>query len=117
MSRDHTKLKVFDLADAAAHWVYDATASLPPEERFGLQSQLRRAAVSVPTNLVEGCARKTPRDYLHFVQIALGSASEVRYLLSFARRRGFIESDDLERRYGDVVRALQGLSRSIETEL
>src|SRR5438094_2304032 len=67
------------------------TKSFPSEERFGLQSQIRRGAVSVAANLVEGCARRSQRDYLHFVGIAIGSASEVRYLVQLSARLGFID--------------------------
>ena len=77
-----------------------------------LQSQLRRGAVSVAANLVEGSARSSERDYLHFIAIAIGSASEVRYLVELAGRLGFLDSSggaELARRYDRVVRALQGL--------
>ena len=117
MSRNHEKLKVFGLADDLVPAVYRVTRGFPAEERFGLQAQLRRAAVSVPTNIVEGAARRTTREYLHFLVIALGSASEVRYLLGLARRLGVLnefEPVDLEPRYGELARALDALVRSLE---
>ena len=87
------------------------------EERFGLQSQLRRGAVSVPTNIVEGCARRSTRDYTHFLVVALGSASEVRYLLGLAHRIGILAGElhvALEARYGELVRAMEKLIGALE---
>jgi len=92
--------------------VYRATRGFPVEERYGLQAQLRRAAVSVPTNIVEGCARNSERDYLHFVDMAIASASEVRYLLGLSARLGILQKADQEplvRRYDDLIRSVQKL--------
>ena len=114
MSRDPGKLLVFRLADELALLVYRLTQKLPPEERYGLQSQLRRAAVSIPTNLVEGCARQSLIEYIRFVNLAASSASEVRYLLRLARRLEFFSSEDLEARYDELVRGLQQLTNSLE---
>ena len=118
VSRDPHKLKVFGLADELVLETYQCTRGLPAEERFGLQSQIRRAAVSVPTNIVEGCARNSTRDYLHFMDVALASASEVRYLLGLSRRLRYMQPADaeaLESRYGELVRGLQKLLTALRT--
>jgi four helix bundle protein len=112
VSRDHRELKVFVLADQLVLEVYKLTGEFSSEERFGLRSQIRRAAVSVPTNLVEGCARRSTRDYLQFVTIALGSASEAQYLLDVSTRLGLLPPSPahaLTRRYYDLIRGLQRL--------
>jgi four helix bundle protein len=70
MSRDHKQLRVFILADELVVDVYAWTRQLPGDERYGLTAQLRKAAVSAPTNIVEGCARRTTRDYVHFLEIS-----------------------------------------------
>ena len=92
MSRDHKKLDTFHLADALAICVYRETVAFPPEERYGLRSQLRRAAVSVPSNIVEGSARRSENDYLRFLEIALSSACEADYLIDLSQRLSFLDS-------------------------
>ena len=114
--RDHTKLRAFDLADALALAVYTHTKSFPREEMFGLTSQLRRAAVSVASNIVEGCARNSESDYLRFLDMAYGSAREVEYQLSLAHRLGFLDDADHQKvasQTTETCKVLNGLIRSL----
>ncbi len=115
MSRNHEELEAFQLADALVVGIYKATASFPPEERYGLQSQIRRASVSVPTNLVEGSSRESTREYIRFVEIALGSAQELEYLLKLSiRLRMSISNISVElQQVNQLIRMLQGLLASL----
>ena len=100
--------------------LYDVAALLPRSEQYEMSSQLRRAAVSIPSNVAEGHARRVPRPYLNHVHIALGSLAEVVTCLVIAHRRGFISSERLEqeRRETDRVgQMLHGLARSLEGRL
>lgn len=80
MSRKHEDLEVFQLAHALVRRVYAASTGFPVAERFALQSQLRRAAVSVPTNIVEGAGRFSRAEFVQFLIIAAGSAADAQYL-------------------------------------
>jgi four helix bundle protein len=117
VSRDHTKLRVFKLADEIVLSVYRATRDFPADERYGLQSQVRRAAVSAATNIVEGCARRSTGEYLHFLNISLGSATEADYLLGLAARLGYLSPQQytpLKNCYRDLLRQLQNLLTTVE---
>jgi four helix bundle protein len=108
MSRDHRKLEVFHESDRLVLDVYRATSAMPVQERFGLQAQIRRAAVSVACNIVEGASRLTAAEYRRFLSIAHGSAREVEYLLSVSSRLQFVpvETEVLGKRYSGVQAAL-----------
>lgn len=82
------KLEVWKEGDRLAFEVYQVTKIFPKEEVYGLTSQLRRAALSVPTNIVEGYSRKGDKTLAHFVNISLASLAEVKYLLHFSNRLG-----------------------------
>jgi four helix bundle protein len=112
--RDHTTLKVFALADSLAIAVYHESRSFPESEKFGLQSQMRRAAVSVAANIVEGCARSSQAEYLRFIEIAYSSTRELEYEIGLSRRLGFLPSESaskVERLCTETGRALNGLLR------
>jgi len=89
--RDHNKLRAFQLADEVTVFIYKITIQFPREEIFGLTSQMRRAAVSVSSNIVEGSARESEREYLRFLEIAFGSLRELKYQFGLACRLGYIK--------------------------
>ena len=88
--RDHKKLRVFEQADVLVEIVYRESQRFPRGEEFGLRSQIRRAAISVVSNIVEGCARSSEAEYLRFLDIAYGSAKELEYQIGLCARLGFI---------------------------
>ena len=114
--RDHTKLRAFELADQLAICVYQATSGFPREGVFGLTAQLRRGAVSIASNIVEGCARSSEAEYLHFLDMAYGSAREVEYQIGLAHRLGFLPDpahEGLVARAIETAKVLGGLLRSL----
>ena len=117
--RDHTKLRAFELADQLAVCIYKETRSFPSEEMFGLTSQLRRAAVSIASNIVEGSARFSEAEYLHFLSTAYGSAREVEYQVGLACRLGFLAEPahrELSALSVETSKVLNGLLRSLRKQ-
>jgi four helix bundle protein len=117
MGRDYRKLDVFRLADEVVTDVYTATSRFPSEETFGMVRQIRRAAISVPCNIVEGCARRGTGEYLNFISIAAGSANETRYLLDVSCRLQMLDENRRDRlcnHYSELIAKLQALIRSLE---
>lgn len=116
MGRDHMKLTVFRKSDELVVLVYRLTRDFPADERYGLRSQLRRASLSIPTNIVEGCARDSRRDYIRFLDIALGSSAETEYLIHAAHRLGFLDdaaATDARNCALDVRRMLEKLIKAL----
>src|SRR5690606_33636454 len=92
--KDLRQLQVWIKAHEMVKEIYHLTSSFPKEETFGLSSQLRRAVVSIPTNIAEGGGRGSDADFKRFVQIAFGSASEVEYLMQLAFELSYITEKD-----------------------
>ncbi len=114
--RDHTKLRAFDLADELALAVYSATRDFPREEQFGLTSQLRRSAVSIASNIVEGSARDSLAEYVRFLGMAYASSRELQYQLTLARRLGYLgqqHAEKLESAATEAAKVLNGLLRAL----
>lgn len=114
--RDHTKLRAFELADEVTLMVYRVTRGFPKEEIYGLTSQMRRAAVSVPSNIVEGCARESQTEYLRFLEIAFGSLRELHYQFGLASRLGYASDPDLSEcslKIMEAEKVLNALVRSM----
>jgi len=114
--RDHTKLQAFQAADELALLVYRTTQSFPREEQFGLTAQMRRAAVSVASNIVEGCARQSEGDYIRFLDMAFGSLRELTYQASLAHRLGYVPNDafqSLDAQCTSASKLLAGLIRAL----
>jgi len=94
---NYKELRVWQKADELAVEIYRLTKAFPKDEIYGLTSQLRRAALSIPTNIVEGYARKGDKELARFVNISIGSLAEVEYLLDFSVRMKYLKDGEFER--------------------
>ena len=115
--RTHRDLDVWRGAIQLAQAVYELTRSYPKEEMFGLSAQMRRAAVSVASNIAEGAARQGQKEFVHFLYLALGSASELDTQLEISRTTGMTEEDglnELQALTERVAMMLQGLIRALK---
>ncbi len=113
--RPHRKLEVWKKSMALAREIYTATEAFPRSEIYGLSSQLRRSAVSVPSNLAGGAARRGSREFKQFINIAQGSLSELDTQLDLAHMLGFLDPAlhaKLMSEVTDISKMLYGLSKS-----
>lgn len=117
--RDYKDLQVWQKAMDLAKSVYQLTRTFPSEEKFGLIPQMRRAAVSVPSNLAEGQARNTTGEFIQFISHAQGSLAELDTQCRLASALGFCKPADLERiglQVSELQRMLKGLRRKLATD-
>jgi four helix bundle protein len=118
--KDYRDLIVWQKAMDLVESIYLHTRDFPKEEIYGLTSQLRRAAVSIPSNIAEGNARTTTRDFLHFLSIAYGSIKELETQILIAERLGYDGqklTPTLLNSTSEVARLLSGLSNSLKRKL
>ena len=102
-------------ADRLAHKGYDLTYKFPREELYCLTSQVRRALISVPSNIIEGYSRNRSKIFLHFLEISYASLAEAKYQLNFSCKRGYINTDEYMDFYNDAEEVSKMLWSSIDT--
>ena len=113
MLKTHKNLDVWKRSMNLVEMIYELTNSFPREEIYGLTNQIRRAAVSIPSNIAEGAARSGKKEFLKFLYISLGSLSEVETQLIIAKRLAYIKDYD-ENELTEVKRMLIGLINSLK---
>jgi len=117
--KNYRELRVWEKGHELSLAVYKATAGFPNEERYGLTSQIRRASVSVPANIAEGCGRGSDAELARFSQIAAGSASELEYHLLLANQLDLLHSREHERltkQVTEVKRMLTSFIKKLKAE-
>ena len=117
--QDYTKLKVWEKAHGLTIAIYRMSKSFPREEMYGLTSQIRRAAASIPMNLAEGCGRRGPADKARFFEIAYGSASETEYQILLSHDIGYLPDEAYRKLSEDateIKRMLAALIKKLRTE-
>src|SRR6185369_3590737 len=118
--RAHKKLAVWQEAVALATDVYSLTEAFPKSETYGIASQMRRAVVSVPSNIAEGAARHSSREFAQFLNIAGGSLSELDTQIEISSNLGYIATDikcELEKKVDSISKKLAGLINKIREEI
>lgn len=113
--REYKKIEAWKRSHRLVLGIYALTENFPSDEKYGIISQLRRAALSIPTNIAEGCGRSTERDLVRFMDIASGSASEVDYLLYLAMELKYIDQDKYAAAGGELIEIRKMISGYVKT--
>ncbi len=115
--KSYRDLEVWQLAMAFARQIYEVTGSFPGDERFGLINQMRRAAVSIPSNIAEGQARSSTAEFQRFIAIAMGSVAELETQVLLSQDLGFLNQDQQQQlmpKLDQIGKMLRGLYRSLD---
>ncbi len=113
--KDFHQLKVWEKSHQLALAIYKATKEFPKEELYGLTSQIRRASMSIPTNVAEGCGRYTDADFARFLQVAMGSACEAEYQLLLSHDLGFLCKEEYDKLSTDTTKVKRMLASLLKT--
>jgi four helix bundle protein len=112
--RTHKDLEAWKEAMALAKEIYELTRDFPKEETYGLVSQIRRAAVSIPSNLAEGAARNSNKEFIHYLYVSLGSLAELETQLLLSRDLGYAQNEEINERVERVRKLLLGLIKYLK---
>mgnify|MGYP002631713877 CR=1 FL=1 len=114
--RDYRKYKVWELGHEVTLSIYKCTSGFPEDERYGLNSQMRRAAYSIPSNICEGCGRESDNEFKRYLVISRGSASELEYFMILSKDLNYLEENiynELFDRINMIKRSLNNLINKI----
>ena len=117
--KTHKNLEVWKKSIDFVVSLYQATKSFPSEEKFGLSSQLQRAAVSIPSNIAEGAARNYPKEFIQFLYISLASSAEIETQLIISEKLEYIKTEEYEKLTSElntIAKMIQGLIKSIKNK-
>lgn len=112
----HKRLDVWQVSIEFVTDIYQLVRQFPNEEKYGLSDQLRRASVSIPSNIAEGAARQSNKEFLQFLYVALGSCAEVETQLVIARNLNFSDTQILIEKNDRIKRMIQGLIKKRKSE-
>ncbi len=114
-------LRIYEESYKGAKEIYEVTSKFPSEERYGIISQLRRAALSIPLNIAEGYAkRESQSEYKRFLMIAMGSSNEILVLLDFSKDVGYLKKEihvEMYKAYEEIAKMLNGYIKSIASKI
>ena len=114
---NHKNLDVWKKSVDLVIKIYDITKQFPKEEMFGIVNQMRRSAVSIPSNIAEGCARYSDKDTLRFIDIAFGSVAELETQLIIAEQLGYYKENEILNDIDRIEKLLSGLRRHLKNKI